>query len=429
VNPINSTTYAGYAAIGYAGSLPCQVSATFSPTSVPVGSTSTLTISGGTAPYTVTEADGNCTFAAQNPPANSTWTATAVNAGTCDPTVTDHNGTGASGAPTLAATQGVTTFAGNGGAGELDSSTPLNAEFDGPDGIAEDSSGNIYVADSFGPSVRKIAAGGAVTTLASNGGFSRPHGLTVDAAGNVYMADLLTNIIYKITPGGSVSNYAGNGTGAYLDAPSGPATAAEFYGPAALTIDASGNIYVAEYYGNRIRKISTTGAVTTVAGNGTAAFLDQPVGPATSAEFDNPFGITIDAGGNNLYVSDFYDYRIRKISLVNGDVTTVAGNGTAGWADAPLGGSSATMTAEFNIPTDVAIDTNGNLYVTDSGNARIRKISPSGVVSTIAGNGTNGFFDNVNALNAEFYSPAKLLVTANGIYIADSGNNRIRLIH
>ena len=175
----------------------------------------------------------------------------------------------------------------------------------------------------------------------------------------------------------------------------GPATSAELAGPTGVALDASGNLYIADYGNNRIRKVSPSGIITTVAGNGTDGFSGDN-GPATSAELADPWGVALDASGN-LYIADIYNNRIRKVSP-SGIITTVAGNGTGGYS----GDNGPATSAELYDPSGVALDASGNLYIADYGNDRIRKVSPSGIITTVAGNGTVGYSgDNGPATIAE----------------------------
>jgi len=263
----------------------------------------------------------------------------------------------------------VSVFAGGGTSGE----------FTFPIGIAVDSSNNAYVADTLDNSIRKIDASAVVTTFAgetqgyANGTgqlaeFNRPYGIAVDSNGNVYVADTYNNVIRKVTPSQAVTTFAGEGSAGYGD---GTGTAAYFDQPAGVAVDSSGNVYVADG-SNYIRKISPSAVVTTIAGNGTAGYAD---GAAASAEFDTPYGVAVDSSGN-VYVADTYNNRIRKIST-SGTVSTVAGS-TSGYLD------STGTSAEFNYPAYLIFDSSGNLYVSDSGNNAVRKVTTAGVVTTLA---------------------------------------------
>jgi gliding motility-associated-like protein len=306
----------------------------------------------------------------------------------------------------------VTTFAGNGVAGFVDA-TGTAARFKTPFAIANDAAGNVYVVDYGNNAIRKITPAGLVTTFVT--GLSNPGGVAVDAAGNVYIADTGNQVIKKATPAGVVTIYAGSGN---LGFNNGPANIASFKNPQDVAVDAAGNVYVADYGNHQIRKINTTGVVSVLAGSGAGALQD---GTFTGAKFRTPYGVTCDAAGN-VYVADFGNSAIRKITP-GGVVTTMAGNGTAGFAN---GNGSA---ARFDKPGDVAVDANGNVYVTDSYNSLIRKVTPTGDVTTFAGNlGNFARIDGVGT-GAVFHFPIGITIDANGnLYTADNGAHSIRKI-
>jgi len=314
----------------------------------------------------------------------------------------------------------VSTLAGNGIAG-FKEGEGLVAEFKLPFGIVTDASGNVYVGDGGNNRIRKVTAAGVVSTLAGNGNsgfvdgpadvaqFNNPEGVAVDASGNLFVADFANYRVRKIS-GGGVTTVAGNGIAGFKD---GDALTAQFFDPEGIAIDESGNLFVAEYGNSRIRKIAA-GVVTTHAGNGIEGFKD---GAATNAEFDSPFGVAADASGN-IYVGDFRNNRIRKIT--GSTVVTFAGDGMDGFKDGPG------VTAQFTRPQGVAVDALGNVYVADRGNHRIRKITKDGTVTTIAGDGTPGF-KNGTGVNAQFYFPSGIAVDASGnIYVTDYLNHCIR---
>ena len=317
----------------------------------------------------------------------------------------------------------VTTFAGSGATGLVDG-PGVSAMFLNPIGLAVDASGTIYVADPGNNSIRKITTAGVVSTFAgstqgsANGTgtgaqFYRPYGVVVDASGTVYVTDTYNNLIRKITSAGVVTTLAGSGALGFAD---GTGASAVFRTPIGLTIDTSGNLYVAD--NNRIRMISTsTGVVTTFAGSGVAGFAD---GTGSSAQFNTPWGIAIDTSGN-FYVSDYNNNRIRKLTSA-GVVTTLAGSGVAGFADGTGSG------AQFNNPFGVAIDSSGTIYVGDGSNMRVRKVTSAGIVTTLAGSGVQGFADGTGT-SAQFNAPYGITVDSSGaVYVADYTNNRIRKI-
>ena len=228
----------------------------------------------------------------------------------------------------------------------------------------------------------------------------------------MYVADTANNRIRKITPAGAVTILAGT-SGGFLDA---TGTAAQFNNPNGVAVDTAGNVYVADTTNNRIRKITAAGVVTTLAGS-TAGFLDAT---GTAAQFNNPNGVAVDTAGN-VYVADTTNNRIRKITAA-GVVTTLAGQASAGTTDAT--GNAA----QFNDPRAVAVDTAGKVYVADTTNNRIRKITAAGVVTTVAGS-TAGFLDATGNA-AQFNNPNGIAVDVNGnLYVGDNGNDRIRQIN
>lgn len=242
--------------------------------------------------------------------------------------------------------------------------------------------------------------------------FYQPTGVAVDASGNIYVADSENHRIRKITPTGTVSTLAGSATSGFIN---GNGSAAQFYSPRAVAVDADGNVYVADGINHSIRKITPTGDVSTLAGNGTSGFAD---GSGDAARFYFPKGLAIDADGN-LYVADDINHRIRKVTPL-GEVTTLAGS-TSGYTDA------TGIAAQFHNPSGVAVDESGNVYVADAGNQRIRKITATGIVTTLAGS-TTGFGEGAGA-SARFSGPVGLVVDASGnVYVADDENERIRKI-
>ena len=311
-----------------------------------------------------------------------------------------------------------------------DNGPATSAQLLDPYGVAVDSVGNLYVADTANNCVRKVS-NGVITTVAGNAtyGFSgdngpaasaqlrHPYGVAVDSAGNLYIADYDNNRIRKVS-NGQITTVAGNG-GYGSSGDNGPATSAELYQPTGVAVDSAGNLYIADWGGSRIRKV-TNGTITTVAGGGLSGLGDN--GPATSAQLSVPAGVAVDSAGN-LYIADEDNCRIRKVS--NGVITTVAGSGTVGFS----GDNGPAISAQLTYPSGVAVDSAGNLYIADAGNFRIRKVS-NGVITTVAGDGTRGLSgDNGPATSAQLSRPWGVAVdSAGNVYIADHDNNRIRVL-
>ncbi len=320
----------------------------------------------------------------------------------------------------------VTTVAGKLSGGSADGPATA-ASFRSPCGVAVDSAGNIYIADSGNNLIRVITTGGTVSTLAGQAGvtgaangpgnvasFNFPSGIAVDLSGNVYVTDWGNNLIREITPGGVVSTLAG--TVSVCGSVNGMGITSTLCHPTALAIDSGDNIYFADS-NSLIREINSSAIVSTLAGSGSQGFVN---GPTTFASFNMPSGVALDSFGN-IYVGDSYNDVIRVIntSLI---VSTFAGSGLNGMANGP--GSIAT----FNAPEGVATDSAGNVYVADNGNQMIRKITPGGMVSTLAGEGGYGHDDGA-AVTATFYDPSGVAVDSSGnVYVADTGNNLIRKI-
>lgn len=283
--------------------------------------------------------------------------------------------------------------------------------FDHPEGIALDAAGNMYVANEYDKTIRKITPAGVVSIIATlSNPMSSPMGLAVDASGNIFVADRFIDLIWKVTPAGTVTVFAGRGLEGYTD---GPGDLATFNDPHDIAIDGSGNLYVADMDNGVIRKITPAGFVSTFAGSDTSRTLD---GVGLASGFVSPRGISIDRSGN-LYVSDFEI--IRKITP-SAVVSTIAGSPGHGFADGPA------LSAKFNNPKGLAIDAAGNIYIADK--TRIRKITTDGFVITIAGTGDYGFADGLGSV-AKFDFAEGIIIDASGnLFVADAGNNRIRKI-
>jgi streptogramin lyase len=338
-----------------------------------------------------------------------------------------------------AVTQVITTVAGNGAGGYNGDGVPateaaLNDAID----IAVDSGGNLFIADRDNERVRRVdAATGVITTVAGNGmygysgeggpatsaGLGGPSGVAVDSAGNLFIADQGNQRIRRVDGVTQViTTVVGNGTSCF-SGDGRPATDAALCEPWGVTLDSAGNLFIADQVNQRIRRVdAVTGVITTVAGNGTVGYAGDG-GPATSAGLAGPSGVTLDSAGN-LFIADYGSQRIRRVDAVTGVITTVAGNGylnpysCGGYSG---DGVPATSTA-LNCPRGVAVDSAGNLFIADYGNQRIRRVDAvTGVITTVAGNGIPGEAgDGGPATSAELYGPSGVAVdSAGNLFIVD----------
>lgn len=344
--------------------------------------------------------------------------------------------------PVFAKGQTINRFAGNyinGYSG--DGGPATSAKLYHPGGVFADRSGNVYFADFGNYVIRKVNASGIISTIAGNGisGYNgdggpatmaelHPTGVSADDAGNVYIADAFNNVIRKINTTGIITTVAGNNTIGYTG-DGGPATAAQFEDPNDVTVDNSGNLYIPDAHNNVVRKVSAAGIITTIAGNGYNAGTGNggysgDGGPATAAELYYPEHVALDKAGN-LYISELYNHTIRKVNT-SGIISTIAGTGVNGYS----GDGSAATSAKLDHPYSVAIDTTGNIYIADLGNYVVREIDNSGIIHTYAGNdnaGSSG--DGGPATAAELNSAASVTIGKNNnLYIADFYNNVIRVV-
>jgi len=337
----------------------------------------------------------------------------------------------------------LTLVAGNSRAGYSGDGGPaIAAQLNSPWGVAFDRADNLYIADTGNSRIRRVSPAGLITSVAGNGtqGFSGdggpaaaaqlnlPEGVAVDAGGNIYIADTGNSLVRQVAPTGIIVTFAGKGgPGYYGDG--GPATLAQVSNPEGLAVDASGDLFIADTVNDAIRMVSPGGTISTVAGNGSnnlagGGFAGDG-GPATSAELDAPEGVAVDASGN-LYIADSQNYRIREVSGSSGIIATIAGVGDPGYS----GDGGAATSAQMSSPSSIAADANGNVYFADRANARVRRISSGGgTISTAAGTGTSGYSgDGGPALDAQLDSPSAVAMGERNIYIADTGNSRVRRI-
>ncbi len=377
------------------------------------------------------------------------------------------------------ATGSISTVAGNGtpgsgGDGGLATSAQLNLPVNepsggqGPNGIAVDTTGSLYIADTNNSKIRRVSggvisslpgsvnlpqgvafgggnvfvadtgnsrigkvSGGSIVSVVGNGASAGGDGLGATNAqlaypwnaatdgSSLYIADTYSCVVRKVS-GGSITTVAGTGVCGY-NGDGISATSAQLNNPSGVVTDGSGNLFIADFFNNRIRRV-TNGTIMTVAGGG-GSNADNI--PATQASIVIPYGIALDNLGN-LYLTDTAHYKVRKVDAITGIITTVAGTGTLGYN----GDGITATTAQLNYPNGVAVDNNGNVYIADTDNQRIRKVS-NGTITTVAGNGAIGFSgDNGSATSAQLSNPGGLAVdgTGNNIYIADSGNQRVRKV-
>ena len=331
----------------------------------------------------------------------------------------------------------ITTVAGTGDAGFSGDGGPATAAaLNSPSSAAITADGIVYIADSGNSRIRKVTADGRISTVAGNAQFRTggdggpaisavmylPSGVAADKSGNLYISEQSKNRVRKVSRDGTISLFAGTGEpGRTGDG--GPATRATLDGPAGLAADAQGNVYIADQVNSVIRKVTPAGFITNFAGTGRFEFNGDNKPPSAAALF-GPAAVAVDATGA-VYVSDTYNHRIRKIPA-GGNIVTIAGSGQKGFS----GDNGPASGASLNGPAGLAVDSALNVYFVDAGNQRVRKITPSGVIATIAGTGTPGFSgDGGPATSAMLKNPASVAVDASGnLYIADQRNHRIRRV-
>lgn len=334
----------------------------------------------------------------------------------------------------ISSAQKIITIAGNGASGMSgNGGKATQASFNSPTGSAQDANGNVYIADNFNHVVRKIDRAGIVSIFAGTGhkGYSgdngkallaqlnEPNDVKVDRAGNVYIVDQRNNVIRKVSQKGIISTVAGSGTGGF-SGDGGPATNAKLFIPTSIAVDTNGVIFIADAGNERIRRVDLTGTISTYVGNGTKGNSGDGK-EAINASISYVNGMAIDRTGALIFAQKDNNV-VRKVNS-KGRIFAFAGTGKQGFS----GDGGPAINAEFNSPYGVAIDEEGNVYVSDNGNGRIRKVSKKGTITTIAGNGISGNGKGTDPMEMSFNNPTFLDITMEGdLLIADRGNNKIR---
>ena len=333
----------------------------------------------------------------------------------------------------------ITTLVGTGYIGYSGDGGPaVEAQLSWSQGVAVDGAGNLYIADRDNHRIRRVDVTGTITTLAGtrergysgDGGpaveaqlFS-PEGVAVDGAGNLFIADRDNHRIRRVGATGTITTIAGTGEPGY-SGDGGPAVEAQLSLPKGVAVDGAGNLYIADTFYHRIRRVDANGTITTFAGVGERGLLVLgDGGPAVEAHLSWPEGVAVDGAGN-LFIADTVNHRIRRVDA-NGIITTIAGTGRGGYS----GDGGPAVKAQLYAPKDVTVDGAGNLYITDAVNHRIRRVDANGIITTIAGTGRSGFSgDGGPAVKAQLYDPRGVAVDGAGnLYIADAGNRRIRKV-
>ena len=345
-------------------------------------------------------------------------------------------------APCVCLAQGViATVAGSGAATYTgDKGKATNAGLNGPSGVAVDASGNLYIADQSNFAIRKVDKNGTITTYAGCGpdinclesgeilGGSavtthmNPYDVVVDKSGNVYTSDGSRNAVLKISTAGVATLFAGSGKTKF-DGDGGSAVNASLNTPVGLALDTAGNLYICDLAHNRIRKVTPGGTISTVAGTDAEGYAGDG-GKATSAALSNPHGVAVDSAGN-IYIADTNNFRIRKVDT-SGTISTYAGNGGL----SPAGENVPATSVGLFSPWALALDSAGNLYITEWLGHRVRKVDKNGIITTVAGTGTGGFSgDGGAAPSAMIQGPQGIRFDGAGsLYIADGMNNRVRKV-
>lgn len=349
-----------------------------------------------------------------------------------------------------AAAQRISTVAGTGVRSYTGDAGPaINATLQFPFGVARDGAGNLYIADSGNQVIRRVAASnGNITTVAGDGTIcassttpcgdgglatsaqlADPQAVIVDGSGNLFIADGSNHRIRRVDAGTQIiTTVAGTGVAGF-GGDNGAATGAQLNGPTGLAMDGGGNLFVADFFNQRVRRVAASnGNITTVAGTGTAGFNGDNIA-ANTAQLNDPFGVAADAAGN-FFIAEFSGHRVRRVDAGTQNITTVAGTGAAGFN----GDGIAANTAQLSAPTGVDVDGTGNVFIADFGNLRVRRVA-AGTISTVAGNGTacavatTPCGDGGLATAAQITDAAGVEVDPNlNLFIADTGNSKIRVV-
>jgi uncharacterized protein (TIGR03437 family) len=316
-----------------------------------------------------------------------------------------------------------------------DNGQALSAALSGPVGVWVDASYNVYIVDKDNDRIRKVSSSGVITTVAGistaetyagDGGpatqasLNEPNGIAFDNAGNMYIADTGNDVVRKVNSSGIISTVAGNNYSAY-SGDGGPAIDASLSEPTSVAFDATGNMYIADSNNDCIRIVTPDQNINTFAGQCSYPLFQGDGGLATQAKLNKPYSVAVDADGN-VYISDTENQRIRVVTP-DGIINTIAGNGTAGFNDGPA------LQAEFWSPSGIALDASGSIYIADKSNFRIRKLLPNGNVVTVAGNGSPGYSGSgVAATSAEMYFPQGVFAdnSTGSVYVADTQNDVVR---